>query len=167
MMSKFFILLLLLLPLQAEFSALLKRIEHNDLFHFSFHDIAFSCEPAMVITLTKLYNVKSLGKVCKEHINSFVKEYPYVPYQAKLIMHEEQKYMIKPLRERCFIMLNSGISFSEHMIEKGFAILPKKPEPELIGKPIYENLKLAQKRAQYHKRGVWQKPSLLNCFAHE
>jgi len=161
------IFFLMLLPLSAQFTALLKRIEHNDRFHFSYKDTAFSCEPAAVISLTRLYNNKSIDKVCKRHIDDFVKEHPFVPYQAKLLMHEEQKYLIRPLKERCFIMLNAGTSLSEYLIEEGFALLPKKPEPDFIGTPLYDQLVLAQKRAKYHKRGIWQKPGLLNCFAYE
>ena len=80
------------------------------------------------------------------------------------MLHKEQKYFLKGLKEDCFIMLNGGVSFSEHLLEKGFAKLQKKLDEKFLNSTLYKKLTRSQRRAEYHKRGIWEDPTLANCF---
>lgn len=61
-------------------------------------------------------------------------------------------------------MLNGGESFSSHLLEQGFAKIQTKLDEVFLNSVRYKKLEQAQKRAQYHKRGIWEDPVLVNCF---
>ena len=157
-------LLFSLAVLHANFSALLLSARSDYLFHFSYNDIAFYCRPAAVTTIDQLLFFPKLPKVCKEQSHKFIRKYPYANKQYAYKLHEEQKYYLLGLKEDCFVMLNAGVSFSEHLLEEGFAKLQTKLDDEFLNSTLYKKLKKAQDRAEYHKKGVWEDAVLSNCF---
>lgn len=61
-------------------------------------------------------------------------------------------------------MLNAGVSFSQHLLEEGFAKLQNNLDDEFLMSTHYKKLQRAQERAEYHKKGIWEDPVLSNCF---
>ncbi len=150
--------------LHANFSALLLSVRNDYLFHFTYENIAFYCRPAAITTIDQLFFYPKLPKVCKEVANKFLKKHPYANKQYAYKLHEEQKYFLKGYKEDCFVMLNAGTSFSEHLLEEGFAKLQNNLDDEFLMSTHYKKLKLAQDRAEYHQKGIWEDPILSNCF---
>jgi endonuclease YncB( thermonuclease family) len=148
----------------ANLSALLLGARSDYLFHFSYNDIAFYCRPAAVTTIDQLLLTPKLPKVCKEQAHNFLRKHPYANKQYAYKLHEEQKYYLLGLKQDCFIMLNGGVSFSEHLLEKGFAKLQNNLDDAFLTSTMYKKLKRAEQRAEYHKRGIWEDPILANCF---
>lgn len=148
-----------------DFTAILLKTDGDMRFHFTVNNQAFYCEPAGVTTLAKLYNKKGLSPFCKTSLVRFIQKYPYANKQYAYVLHLEQKYYIHPYEKSCFIMLNSGISFSEHLLENGFARLEKSFNASFSGSALHQKLQMAEKRARYHKRGVWSDETVSNCFS--
>lgn len=148
----------------ANFSALLLHVKNDYLFHFSYENRAFYCRPAAVITIDQLLLRTDLQPVCRKKAQQFINKYPYANKQYAYKLHEEQKYFIIGFKEACFVMLNAGISFSEHLVEEGFAKLQEKLNENFLNSTRYKKLLRSQNRAIYHKRGIWEDPTLPNCF---
>lgn len=149
----------------ADFTALLINSESDALFHFRYQGRAFSCEPAAIVTLTQLYYSKGLAEGCRKALVAFAQKYPYAAKQHHYLLHEDQTYYIHPYKEKCFIMLNGGISYSEYLVENGFAKMQSTFENGFFGSPLYQKLQKAQKRATYHGRGLWKDPMVSSCFS--
>ena len=144
--------------------ALLLHTKSDYLFHFSYKDRAFYCRPAAITTIEQLLFKPELQPVCKQKAQQFIKKYPYANKQYAYKLHEEQKYLLIGFKEDCFVMLNAGISFSEHLIEEGFAKLQESLDENFLNSTMYKKLLRSQNRAAYHKRGIWEDPVLPNCF---
>ncbi len=145
-------------------SALLLHVNNDYLFHFSYDDTAFFCRPAAITTIDQLSMHSDKPQVCKERAQKFLKKYPYANKQYAYKLHEEQKYYLIGHKDECFVMLNAGVSFSEHLLEQGFAKLQNNLDEKFLNSTQYKNLKMSQGRAEYHKRGIWEDPLLANCF---
>ena len=148
----------------ANFSALLLHTKSDYLFHFSYKNTAFYCRPAAITTIEQLLFKPELQPICKDKAQQFIKKYPYANKQYAYKLHEEQKYFLIGFKEDCFVMLNAGISFSEHLLEEGFAKLQEKLGEAFLNSTMYKKLLRSQNRAAYHKRGIWEDPTLANCF---
>lgn len=145
-------------------SALLLHVNSDYLFHFSYNDIAFFCRPAAITTIDQLLMYPDKPKVCRQKAQLFLRKYPYANQQYAYKLHEEQKYALIGHNDECFVMLNAGVSFSEHLLEQGFAKLQSHLDEEFLNSTQYKNLKKSQDRAEYHNRGIWEDPVLSNCF---
>jgi endonuclease YncB( thermonuclease family) len=148
----------------AGFSALLLEVDNDYMFHFSYHDTAFYCRPAAIDTIDQLSLYPDKSKVCLEQAQSFIKKHPYANKQYAYKLHEEQKYEVVGLKDECFVMLNAGVSFSEHLLEQGFAKLRTNLSSEFLQTTEYKNLLRSQQRAEYHRRGIWSDDILPKCF---
>lgn len=156
--------LLGLSSVSANFSALLLHVDNDYIFHFSHNDIAFYCRPAAIDTIDQLSFYADKPQVCRDRAQSFLRKQPYANKQYAYKLHVEQKYYLMGLKDECFVMLNAGLSFSEHLLEKGFAKLRQNLDAEFLNSTLYKNLKKAQERAEYHQRGIWEFPELSQCF---
>ena len=134
------------------------------MFHFSHNNIAFYCRPAAIHTVEQILFFPKLPKVCKERVDKFLRKHPYANKQYAYKLHREQKYFLTGFKEDCFIMLNAGVSFSEHLLEEGFAKLQNNLDDTFLSSTMYKRLKKAQDRAEYHQRGIWEDDILPNCF---
>lgn len=149
----------------ADITALLLQVDNNAQAHFSYEDSAFSCKHAAIITLTQLYHSKNSDTSCQRAIEGFIKKHPYISYEAKAIFHTMQKYHLIAFKKACFVMLNGGVSFSEHLLEKGYAMLDDRIAKSQFSKTaLYAKLLEAQNRAQYHQKGIWSNQVVVNCF---
>ena len=148
----------------ADITALLLHAKSDYLFHFSHKDVAFYCRPAAVTTIDQLLFRKDIQPVCKNKAENFIKKYPFSNKQYAYKLHIEQKYLLLGYKKDCFVMLNAGRSFSEHLLEEGFAKLQNKLGDSFLNSTLYKKLKRSQDRAEYHKRGIWEDPILANCF---
>ena len=164
-MLKYFLTLYLCFSfVNANITAILLYTKSDYLFHFSHKNIAFYCRPAAITTIDQLLLTPEIKPVCKNLAENFIKKYPYSNKQYAYKLHEEQKYHLLGYRKDCFVMLNAGTSFSEHLLEEGFAKLQNKLDDVFLNSTMYKKLKRSQDRAEYHKRGVWEDPVLANCF---
>lgn len=164
MLKPLFLLAFYFSSVDASFSALLLHTKSDYLFHFSYKNSAFYCRPAAVTTIEQLLFKPDLPPVCREKAQQFIKKYPYSHKQYAYKLHPEQKYLLIGFKEDCFIMLNAGISFSEHLVEEGFAKLQEKLDEAFLTSTLYKKLQRSQNRAVYHKKGIWEDPVLANCF---
>lgn len=163
-MPKIAFLLLIPLLLQAQFDALLHTIDNNHFFHFSYKEIAFNCKAATVVTLGMQLENNTTSTQCRQSIQTFFKKYPKIPLAYQYVLHEDMTYTIKPYGKECFVMLNGATSWSEYLLEEGFAVLSNVIELNFLNSAGYERLKLAQDRAKYHKRGLWSDIMVKNCI---
>lgn len=119
---------------------------------------------AAIDTIGQYMNSPALSKTCKESFMDFQKHDPKEKYAYAYVLHENITYNIKPYGKECFVMLNGGTSWSEYLIEKGYALLSKSISPDYINSVGYEKLTLAQNRAKYHKRGIWSDIIVAQCL---
>lgn len=145
-------------------TALLLHVKSDDLFHFSYENVAFYCRPAAITTIDQLRLNAQAQPVCRDKAKNFIQKYPFSNKQYAYKLHEEQKYLLVGFKKDCFVMLDAGTSFSEHLLEKGFAKLQNKLEDSFLNSTLYKKLKRSQDRAEYHKRGIWEDPVLAHCF---
>lgn len=150
--------------LWADFNALLLEVDNNYFFHFSYNDVNFNCEAAAITTLTQFALEHNDSKTCVKAINNFFTREPKAPKMHHYVLHEDITYSITPLDKKCFVMLNGGTSWSEYLIEKGYAVLESNLDPMFMLSAHYHQLERAQKRAQYHKRGLWSDIMIKNCL---
>ena len=148
----------------ANISVILLHTKSDYLFHFSHKNIAFYCRPAAVTTIDQLLLKQELQPVCKDKAQKFIQKYPFSNKQYAYKLHIQQKYFLLGLKKDCFIMLDAGTSFSEHLLEEGFAKLQNGLGDKFLNSTLYKKLKRSQDRAEYHKRGIWEDPILANCF---
>ena len=146
----------------ADVLALLKGISPYEVMHFSYNNRPFYCQNGAVTTVFKI-SQKTKGS-CKNTADLFLKRNPLAKNYMIMKLHREQKYHLIPYAKNCFVKLNAGVTLSESMLEKGFAMLDLNMDKSFLDSSIYAKLLLAQERAKYHNRGLWEDNVLVNCF---
>jgi len=163
-MSKIFVLLILLINFiyAQNVVALLKRVENNALLHMSYKQQPFLCQPYAVETVPELLNRTDVNSTCKNYLREFRLAYPKEKAYAASSLHIQQQYSVSSMDGKCLLHLSSGYTYSEALVEKGYA--------RLIPSYIFEDsvieyrFKRAVKRAKVKKAGIWSDVNVENCF---
>jgi len=123
---------------------------------------SFVCKPYGVETVSELILRADVNTTCLNHLQKFRLQNPYEKYYAASILHSEQFYSVKGVDDRCMLFINSAKSYSEEMLEKGYARI----DPAFVYKDylLEHRFKLAVKRAKSKKSGIWSNIDIVNCF---
>jgi hypothetical protein len=151
---------------QTPFTVILEGIVGNNLMRYSIKSAPFFCYSAAVNTHETFINSPNTTQACQTLMQKFIKKNPKMVYAHSYVLHEDITYMIEPHEgNSCFLYLNGGTTYSEYLVEKGFALLKNSHDGDFAKSVAYEKLTRAQARAKYHKKGVWGNARLANCFA--
>jgi len=145
-----------------ELVALLKGVESNHILHMSYKQSPFVCKPYGIESVSQLLERTDVNSSCKEYLNEFRREHPQEKFFAQMHLHIQQQYSVKGLGDLCLLHLSSGSSYSEALLEEGYARIP-------IG-ITYESFILNHRfqrallRAKSAKTGMWSDVNVINCF---
>ena len=145
-----------------ELVALLKGVENNHILHMSYKQTPFVCKPYGIESISQLVERTDVNSSCMGYLNEFRREHPQEKFFAQIHLYVEQQYSVEGLDNLCLLHLSSGSSYSEILLEEGFARIP-------IGIK-YENFILNHRfqrallRAKSTKAGMWADVNIRNCF---
>lgn len=140
--------------------SLLKSIENNHTLHMSYNQQAFVCTPYGIETVSELLLRTDLNSSCHQHIRDFRTSNPEEKYFAGSTLYIEQQYSVEAVEVLCLLHLSSGHSYSEALLEKGYArISPKLKDTEYVYR-----FEKAQLRAKIKKEGIWSDEKIRGCF---
>jgi len=163
-MSKIFVVLILLISFVYAESivALLKKVENNAALHMSYKQQPFLCQPYGIETVQELLTRTDVNSSCKTYLQEFRLSYPKEKVFAVSTLHIQQQYSVVAIEGKCLLNLSSGYSYSEVLIEKGYARLL--PSYTFNDDLIDYRFKRAVKRAKIEKAGIWSDINVRNCF---
>jgi hypothetical protein len=163
-MSKIFTLLILMtISIHADdILALLKGVENNSALHMNYGQQPFICRPYGVETVDELAERIDVNSSCRQYLNDFRKAHPKERYYAASLLHAQQQYSVRSIEGRCLLNLSSGHSYSEALLEEGYA----RVLPLLVFKDnlLDYRFKQALRRAKIRKLGIWSDLNVRNCF---
>jgi len=163
-MKKIFVVLILLISFvyAEDIVALLKRVENNAVLHMNYKQQAFLCQPYGVETVQELLDRTDVNSSCKRYLQEFRLAYPKEKSFAASSLHIQQQYSVTAIEGKCLLNLSSGYSYSEVLIEKGYArLLPSYTFEDAL---IDYRFKRAVKRAKIKEAGIWSDINVRNCF---
>lgn len=142
--------------------AFLKSIENNHTLHMSYQGKAFVCRPYGVDTISDLAFRTDTNSSCRGYIDDFRRVDPKERFFAAFSLHVEQQYSVEGIEDTCLLHLSSGHSYSEALLEKGYARISafQSVEDALLN----YRFKKAVKRAKNTKAGMWSDVNIRNCF---
>lgn len=142
--------------------ALLKSVENNHSLHMKQKQKAFLCKPYGVDTVSQLVLRADVNGSCMEYLKNFRRSDPKEKFFAVSLLYIEQQYSVEGIEDACLLHLTSGYSYSEALLEKGYARVP----PGKIYKDSILNNRFmkAEKRAKSTDVGIWADVNLRNCF---
>jgi hypothetical protein len=145
-----------------ELISLLKSVENNHTLHMKYFQKPFVCTPYGVQTLSELLQRTDLSSSCKKSLSDFREDDPHEKYFAVSLLKIEQQYSIESIQGLCLLHLSSEFSYSEALLEHGYALIP--PEGIKEDNVLKQRFDKAQLRAQKTKRGIWSDADARNCF---
>lgn len=142
--------------------ALLKAVENNHTLHMHYQQQPFVCTPYGVETVSQLLLKTDLNSSCMQSIKDFRESNPEEKFFAITSLYIEQQYSVEGLDNLCLLHLSSSHSYSETLLEKGYARI----SPLLRFKEfeLFERFERAQLRAIKKKKGIWSEGAIQNCF---
>jgi len=158
-----FIMVFLLSSLNAqEIVSLLKSVENNHLLHMTYKNKTFVCKPYGVETISQLIENAKKDSLCAKYLYKFRINHPKEKSFAKSFLHVEQFYSVEGVQNGCFLYISSNYSYSEVLLEKGYARIP--PDFNYEDDVQAYKFKQAMKRAKNKKVGMWSDINVKNCF---
>lgn len=164
-MKKLYCLLLLvfIITLDAqEVVSILKSVQNNHTLHMKYVQQPFICKPFGIETIRQFLQRKDISTSCRQSLVSFIEANPEEQYFALHILKIEQQYSVEKFQGSCLLHLSSGYSYSEALLEHGYARIPSNFQ--------YNNAELeyrfnrALEGAKRSKSGVWSNANVSNCF---
>ncbi|MBE0497788.1 MAG: hypothetical protein IBX43_00935 [Campylobacterales bacterium] len=140
--------------------SLLKSIENNHTLHMHYRQQAFVCTPYGIETVSELLLRTDLNSSCQQHIRDFRASNPQEKFFAAKTLHIEQQYSVEAIETLCFLHLSSGHSYSEALLEKGYARI----SPQLQDTEFMYRFEKAELRAKIKKEGIWSDEKIRGCF---
>lgn len=140
--------------------SLLKSIENNHTLHMSYRQQAFVCTPYGIETVSELLLRTDLNSSCFQYIRDFRESNPQEKFFAATTLHIEQQYSVEAVETLCLLHLSSGHSYSEALLEKGYALI----SPQLKDTELLYRFEKAQLRAKIKKEGIWSDEKIRGCF---
>lgn len=142
--------------------SLLKGIESNHVLHMQYKRQPFICTPYGVETVSELVDSTDVNSSCMQYLKEFRLTDPNEKYFAIQTLWIEQQYSVEGVEGRCLLHLSSGHSYSEALLEKGYARMPigaRYKDPVLRYR-----FKQAERRAKTNRAGLWSDVNVRNCF---
>ncbi len=156
-----FVLLIAVLDAK-EILSLLKRVQNNHTLHMKYLQQPFVCKPYGVQTLSELIERKDMSNSCKSSLSRFRVENPQEKYFAVSLLKIEQQYSVESREGLCLLHLSSEHSYSEALLEHGYALIwPKGIKEDIV---LEQRFNKALLRAKNTKAGVWSDTEVRNCF---
>jgi len=142
--------------------ALLKGVENNHTLHMIYKNQAFICKPYGVETVSELVLRTDVNSSCMGYLLDFRLSHPKEMFFAEYSLHVQQQYSTEGISGLCLLHLSSGHSYSEALLEKGYARVPvgKSYEDEVLRYRFNQ----AVLRAKNTKAGLWSDVNVENCF---
>lgn len=128
----------------------------------SYHQQTFVCTPYGIETVSQLLLRTDLNSSCLQHIGDFRASNPHEKFFAATALHIEQQYSVEAIETLCLLHLSSGDSYSEALLEKGYARIS--PLLRLKEFELFERFERAQLRAIKKKEGIWSDARIRDCF---
>ena len=147
----------------ADSTALLKSFISNHFIKFFANNTFFICYPYGIKTLSEIYSSKKLSKKCKKEIDIFRQYHPKEKYYYHYVLNIEQKYHINFVDNQCILYINSGDTYNEILLRKGYAYINKNIKPKYLRKRFIK----AQNIAKYNKNGMFYKEEMIDCVKNE
>lgn len=142
--------------------AFLKSIENNHTLHMSYKGKAFICKSYGIETVGELALRIDTNSSCRRYIDDFRLSNPKEEFFGALSLHVEQQYSVEGVDNACLLHLSSGHSYSEALLENGYArISPNQISNLSLLKHRFEK---AVKRAKNTRAGMWSDINIRNCF---
>lgn len=164
-MKKTYIMLCVLIFMNADAQvlvALLKSVENNHTLHMRYQQQPFVCTPYGVETVSQLLLKTDLNSSCMQAINDFRASHPEEKFFAISTLYIEQQYSVEGLEEACLLHLSSSHSYSETLLEKGYARISALLQFKEF--ELYERFEQAQLRAKKKNEGIWSDGKVQGCF---
>ena len=142
--------------------ALLKGVENNYKLHMVYKQTSFVCKPYGVEGVDELILRTDANSTCVNHLKNFRLTHPKEKHFAQTSLQVQQQYSVEGREDRCVLYLSNEYSYSEALLEHGFARIT-------LGL-TYDNRLMkyrfnqAVKRAKSKKLGIWADPNVRNCF---
>ncbi len=130
---------------------------------FKHNQSSFHCYPYGIFTFDKLLNTKGLVKECKNSVNIFYRKNPQAKPFSRVHFKNYQFYHLDKVKGNCIIYSSGTKSYSEVLLEEGYAIYDFLLADELWK---YKFIR-AQKRAQVLKKGIWKGWKLSTSIVYE
>jgi len=156
------IVFLALLVLANEKPALLKSVENNSVLHMSYKQVHFTCVAYGVETLDMLVQRSDTNTSCQQKVADFRENNPKEKNYAVNLFHVQQQYGVRSVENRCLLLLSFAHSYSEELIEMGYARID--PLIKYESEEILYRFSKALKRAKREKNGIWKNEDMVNCF---
>lgn len=164
-MHKIYGLLFIVLTINAygkTLVSLLKGIENNHTLHMQYKQQPFACTPYGIETVSELVYLTDVNTSCMQYLYEFRVIDPNEQYFAVQNLRIEQQYRVEGIEGKCLLHLSSGHSYSEALLEKGYARIPLGTRYK---DPIIRyRFKQAERRAKVKKAGLWSNVNIRNCF---
>lgn len=152
----FVVLLSHLYSEEPQLSQYMQSIDNSDII-FKYQQNQFHCYPYGVFTFEKLLENKKAIAECKESVKKFYKKVPQAKSFARVHYELYQFYHLEKMKNQCIIYSNGTKSYSEVLLENGYALLDQNLNDEVWKFKFYR----AQKRAEILKKGVWKEEYFL------
>jgi hypothetical protein len=163
MKIQFLIFIVLVWSLDAKsIVALLKSVEDNDNLHMVYQQKDFVCKPYGIQSINALISSIDVNSSCMTYLMDFRKSNPKEKFFAQVSLEVQQLYSVKGVEGKCLLHLSSGHTYSEAILEAGYARIPitlKYDDPLLKYR-----FKRALQRAKSSKLGIWSDVNVRNCF---
>ena len=145
-----------------EIVALLKGIESNHKIHMQYKNKSFMCKPYGIESVSELVYRTDVNSSCKKHLLNFRRADPKEKHFAQMTLHVQQQYSVEGIESLCLLHLSSSHSFSEALLEEGYARIPLSIKYKNI--LLEDRFQRALKRAKSTKAGMWSDVNVVNCF---
>ena len=142
--------------------ALVKGVDNNHIIHMVYKQAPFVCKPYGVESISQLVLRTDVNSSCMGYLNEFRRAHPQEKSFAQTSLHIEQQYSVEGLEKSCLLHLSSGSSYSEVLLEEGYARMPIGIKYDDV---ILEyRFKRALLRGKSSKAGMWSDVNVINCF---
>lgn len=145
-----------------EIVALLKQVQNNHTLHMKYQQTSFVCKPYGVQNVSEIVLKTDINSSCRKYIEAFREENPKEKFFAISSLYVEQQYSVEGIEGECLLSLSSGHSYSEALLENGYARL--KPGVQYKESELKERFERAAFRAQNRKVGIWSDSDLRSCL---
>lgn len=142
--------------------ALLKQVQNNHTLHMKYQQQGFICTPYGIETISQLVERVDVNSSCQQYLRAFRLADPKEEVFASSLLYPQQQYGVEGIESKCLLYLSHQFSYSERLLEKGYArVIPTIEYKDPILKHRFNK---AIKRAKITKAGLWSDPNLRNCF---
>lgn len=164
-MKKIYCLLLVvfIINLDAnEVISILKGVQNNHTLHMKHLQQPFICRPFGVETIRQFLIRKDISTSCRQSLESFIEANPEEQYFALHVLKIEQQYSAEKFQDSCLLHLSSGHSYSEALLEHGYARIV--PDLQYKNAELKYRFNRAFEGAKRSKNGIWSNAEVSKCF---